>query len=280
MGTRLQGKRTILTGAASGIGRASAVRFAAEGAKLVLVDVQPEALAETAKLAQEAGGTDVVTYAGDVGDEAQVAAFVELCRSSFGGVDVLFANAGISGGMHMLADLGPDLFHEVLRVNLLGPYMAVRAVVPWMREAGGGSIICTASVAGIRANAGGIAYSASKAGVISLVQTMAAQELNHSNIRINAICPGLIETGMTKPVFEYARATGRHERLGQYSPMGRYGVPDEIASAALFLASDESSYVHGQALAVDGGLTSTLPHRISRPTGDNGPPAPPLPSLK
>lgn len=280
MGGRLEGKRAIITGAASGIGRASAVRFAEEGARLVLVDLNEQALLETAELARAAGGKDVLTHTGDVGVQEQVTAYVALCRDSLGGIDVLFANAGISGGIQNIADLEPELFGDILRVNLLGPYMAVRAVLPWMREADNGAIVCTASVAGIRANAGSIAYSASKAGVINLVQTLAAQELNNTRIRINAICPGLIETGMTQPVFEYARATGKGDRLGQYAPMGRYGLPSEIAAVAAFLASDDASYVHGQAIAVDGGITSTLPYRPHRRAAAGQPPPSPLPGLK
>jgi NAD(P)-dependent dehydrogenase (short-subunit alcohol dehydrogenase family) len=127
-----------------------------------------------------------------------------------------------------------------------------------MRDAGGGSIICTASVAGLRANAGRSAYAASKAGVISLVQT-AANELSGTGVRVNAICPGLIRTGMTRPIFEAARARGSEARIGQLNPLRRAGEPREIAAMALFLASDEASYVNGQAFAVDGGLSSTHP---------------------
>lgn len=263
MGERLQGKRTILTGAASGIGRASAISFAREGARLVLVDVSEAGLQETAALARKEGA-EVFVEVADVGDEEHVGRFVGRCREAFGGVDVLFANAGISGGVPTLNDLTTDQFQEILRVNLIGPYLAVKMVAPLMVEQGHGSILCTASVAGIRANAGSTAYSASKAGVISLVQTVAAQELNNTGVRINAICPGLIETGMTKPLFEYAAAVGKTEQVGQYAPMGRYGLPEEIAAVALFLASDEASYVHGQAIAVDGGITSTLPYRPHR----------------
>jgi NAD(P)-dependent dehydrogenase (short-subunit alcohol dehydrogenase family) len=128
-----------------------------------------------------------------------------------------------------------------------------------MERNGGGSIICTASVAGIRAGAGGPAYSASKAGVINLVK-VAATQLCGANIRVNAICPGLIETGMTKPLFDNARAGGKEDLIGHLNPLKRGGIPDEIAGAALFLASDESSYVNGHALVVDGGLSVSHPH--------------------
>jgi NAD(P)-dependent dehydrogenase (short-subunit alcohol dehydrogenase family) len=145
-----------------------------------------------------------------------------------------------------------------LRVNLLGPFLAIKHASPHMAKQGAGSIVCTASVAALRANAGGLPYSASKAGVISLVQT-SANALRYSGVRINAICPGLIETGMTKPIFEFVRARGTEARVGQMCPTGRAGQPNEIAAMALFLASDEASYVNGQAIAVDGGLSSAHP---------------------
>jgi NAD(P)-dependent dehydrogenase (short-subunit alcohol dehydrogenase family) len=151
-----------------------------------------------------------------------------------------------------------EAFQEILRVNLIGPFLAIKHASPVMKQHGGGSIICTASVAGLRSGAGGLPYSASKAGVISVVQT-AANMLRGTKVRVNAICPGLIETGMTKPVFDYARSRGSEGRLGQLCPLERHGVPEEIASAALFLASDDASYVTGHALVVDGGLSSSHP---------------------
>jgi NAD(P)-dependent dehydrogenase (short-subunit alcohol dehydrogenase family) len=142
-----------------------------------------------------------------------------------------------------------------------------------LKARGGGSIICTASVAGLRSGAGGAAYSAAKAGVVSLVQT-AANQLAGTNIRVNAICPGLIETGMTELIYEAARAKGTAHRIGELNPLQRGGEPTEIAKAALFLASDESSYINGQAIAVDGGLTSSMPtarrfdiRAVSEPSG-------------
>ena len=276
MGQRLLGKRAIVTGAASGIGRDSAVRFAQEGAKVLVVDVSESGLQETAQRIKQEGG-EVAIQVADAGNEADVKAFVEHAHDTFGGVDVLFANAGISGGIPSMADITVEHFNNILRVNLLGVFMAIKEVVPTMIAQGHGSIVCTASVAGLRANAGSIAYSASKAGVISLVQTIAAQELLGTGVRINAICPGLIETGMTQPLFDYARASGKAEKLGQFAPIGRYGVPMDIANVALFLASDEGGYVHGQAIAVDGGLTSTHPFR-PRPT--SGPTSNPMPGFK
>ncbi len=152
---------------------------------------------------------------------------------------------------------------QVLSINLIGTFLAVKYAALAMMEQKRGSIICTASVAGLRSGAGGMPYSASKAGVISLVQT-AANELRGTGVRINAICPGLIETGMTRPIFEQARARGSERKIGQLNPLQRPGNPGEIAQTALFLASDASSYVNGQAIAVDGGLSTSHPIVIKR----------------
>ena len=147
---------------------------------------------------------------------------------------------------------------EVLKINLIGTFLLAKYAAMEMVKQKRGSIICTASVAGLRSGAGGMPYSASKAGVVSLVQT-AANQLAGTGVRINAICPGLIETGMTRPIFEQARARGSENRIGQLNPLRRAGIPDEIAQTALFLASDASSYVNGQAIAVDGGLSTSHP---------------------
>jgi NAD(P)-dependent dehydrogenase (short-subunit alcohol dehydrogenase family) len=170
----------------------------------------------------------------------------------------MFANAGISGGLASIFEQTPEDWQEILRINLIGPFLAIKHSAPVMRKNGGGSIICTASVAGIRAGAGGPAYSASKAGVINLV-TIAATQLCGANIRVNAICPGLIQTGMTQPFYDMAKASGREDKIGHLNPLKRGGEPVEIANAALFLASDESSYVNGHALVVDGGLSVSHP---------------------
>jgi NAD(P)-dependent dehydrogenase (short-subunit alcohol dehydrogenase family) len=239
---RLEGKVAIITGGASGIGRATADLFRAEGATVIAAD--------------RAEGDNVVAV--DAGSEADVERLVEQAVADFGGIDIFFANAGISGGLAGLFDQSAADWEEILRVNLIGPWLAIRYAAPHMKQRGGGSIVCTASVAGIRAGAGGVAYSASKAGVINLVKTAAAQ-LCESNIRVNAICPGLIETGMTKGIYDMARAAGKETVIGQLNPLRRGGEPEEIAEVALFLASDQSSYVNGHALVADGGLSISHP---------------------
>jgi NAD(P)-dependent dehydrogenase (short-subunit alcohol dehydrogenase family) len=252
---RLQGKVAIVTGAASGIGRASALLFAREGAKVLAVDREAAALDETVAHA-EAGG--IIAHPADAGDEAAVKTYVARAIEAFGALDVVYANAGISGGLVPLFEQTVEYWNEILRVNLIGPFLAIKHAAPKMVAQGRGSIVLTASVAGLRANAGGNPYSASKAGVISLAQT-AANSLIGTGVRVNAVCPGLIETGMTKPIFDGACERGTTAKIGQLNPLQRAGVPEEIATMALFLASDEASYVNGQALAVDGGLSSTHP---------------------
>ena len=253
---RLAGKTAIVTGAASGIGRAAAELFAAEGARIVAVDLAPQ-VDDVARGIVERG-LHAVALIGDAADPGFVAEVVDTAVSRFSTLDVAFANAGISGGLVSLFELTAADWEKVLRVNLLGPFLLVQAAARVMVKQGRGSIVCTASVAGLRFGAGGMPYSASKAGVISLVQT-AANQLSGTGVRVNAICPGLTETGMTQPMFDAARERGAGHKLGQLNPLKRGAAPSEIAQAALFLASDDSSYVNGQAIAVDGGLSSSHP---------------------
>ncbi|WP_375394795.1 SDR family NAD(P)-dependent oxidoreductase [uncultured Sphingomonas sp.] len=258
---RFTDKSIVVTGAGSGIGRAAARQFAAEGGRVVAADLT-EGADETVRMIADAGGTAVAIRI-DAGAEEDVARAVALACDRFGGLDIMFANAGISGGMANIFDTDVALITEVLRVNLIGPFLAIRHAAPEIAKRGaitgkGGAIVLTASVAGIRSGAGSPAYSASKAGVINLAQ-VSAQQLSGSNVRVNAICPGLTETGMTKPTFDYARDAGKMDRVGRLNPLRRGAQPEELAEVALFLASDAASYVNGQAIAVDGGLSSSHP---------------------
>ena len=253
---RLSGRTAVITGAASGIGRAASRIFAGEGASLVCVD-RAEAVSETAQLVTEAGGK-AVALTGDAADEGFVKSYVKRAMDEFGSLDAVWANAGVSGGWVPMQDQDAAHWAEILRINLIGHFLALKHAAPIMIAAGKGSIIMTASVAGIRSGAGGMPYSASKAGVISLAQT-AANELYGTGVRVNAICPGLIETGMTKPVYDAARERGTADKIGQLNPLTRGGEPHEIANMGLFLASDDASYVNGQFIAVDGGLSSSHP---------------------
>jgi NAD(P)-dependent dehydrogenase (short-subunit alcohol dehydrogenase family) len=253
---RLEGKSAVVTGAASGIGRATAKLFAEQGARVVAVDRAPEVEATVADI-RGAGGT-AIALVRDTSQEREVADYIDTAVREHGGLDVCFANAGVSGGLRAFDEWTVDDWTRILGINLIGTFLAIKYATRVMVPAGHGSIICTASVAGLRSGAGGPPYSASKAGVVSLVQT-SANQFGGTGVRINAICPGLIETGMTKPVFERARERGTENKIGQLNPLRRGGLPHEIAYAALFLASDEASYVNGQALPVDGGLSSSLP---------------------
>jgi NAD(P)-dependent dehydrogenase (short-subunit alcohol dehydrogenase family) len=254
---RLDGKSIVITGAGSGIGRAAALMFAREGARLIAVD-RSESVIETAAQVTAAGGV-AEAFLADAGNEGDVQGFIAKAVSAYGKLDAIWANAGISGGLVPLAEQTPEHWQEILRINLIGAFLAVKHSIPLMAGQGHGAIVCTASVAGLKAGASGHPYAASKAGVISLVQTT-AYSLSGTGVRINAVCPGLIETGMTQPIFDHAKERGTEGKIGQLNPLKRAGKPHEIAAMALFLVSDEASYVNGQAFPVDGGLTASMPY--------------------
>ena len=254
---RLEGKSVIITGAGSGIGRAASLLFTREGARLIAVD-RSEAVKETVELVKQQGGIAEAVLS-DAGSEADVSGFIDRAVATFGKLDVIWANAGISGGLKPIAEQTVEHWQEILRINLIGPFLAVKYAMPHMVRQQRGAIVCTASVAGLKSGASGHPYAASKAGVISLVQTT-AYSLSGTGVRINAVCPGLIETGMTKPIFDGAKERGTEGKIGQLNPLKRAGQPHEIAAMGLFLASDEASYVNGQAFPVDGGLTASMPY--------------------
>ncbi|KAK4655868.1 hypothetical protein QC762_306190 [Podospora pseudocomata] len=265
---RAAGKVVIITGANSllGIGRASAHQFAQNGARAVYIcDFDPSNLAaHKAELTTLYPSVDVHTRQFDAAHEPSVVEVINHAMNTYGRLDVFFANAGTIGPNALFTDVDPSGFMETMRVNSLSVFLAAKHAAPAMQKTSpgkkvpGGSIIATASVAGLRSNAGDTSYSASKAAVVSMAQTISYQ-LAGTGVRINALCPGLIETGMTAPVFEMARQRGTQKKIGQLNPLKRGGHADEIARVALFLGSDESSYVNGQAWAVDGGLSAGHP---------------------
>ena len=252
----LENKNIVITGAGSGIGRATSLLAAGYGAKVVCVDLTDGAEETTAEIIA-AGGTATSVRA-NVAEEAEVEAFVQTCVDQYGRIDGIYANAGVSGGRKPMNELTVEDWQRTLSVNTVGVFLAAKHSLKHFLTQGHGAILCTASVAGLRANAGGVDYSASKAGVISIVQTTAYQTYG-TGVRINAICPGLIETGMTKPTFDLARERGKEDKIGQINPMKRFGQPSEIGEMACFLLSDRASYVNGQAVPVDGGLSSSHP---------------------
>jgi NAD(P)-dependent dehydrogenase (short-subunit alcohol dehydrogenase family) len=250
-----------------GIGRATAHQYAESGARAIYICDYDGTHLETHK--REIGvafpSVDVHPRVFDAADGARVQAVVDEALARYGRLDVFFANAGVVGRPVPFPDFADDEFMSVFRTNVLSVFLAAKHAAPAMRTtspgktAPGGSIIATASVAGIRSNAGTTPYAASKAAVISLAQTIAYQ-LAGTGVRVNAICPGLIETGMTASMYDAARARGTERRIGQLNPLQRGGHADEIARVALFLGSDEASYVNGQAWAVDGGLSAGHPY--------------------
>ncbi|KAH6999843.1 hypothetical protein EDB80DRAFT_124505 [Ilyonectria destructans] len=265
---RVQNKVVIITGANSplGIGRATAHQYAESGARaLYLCDYDGSNLdAHKEELAAAFPDVEVHTRRFDAADEPSVKAVVDEALAQYGRLDVFFANAGVVGQSVLFSQFGSEEFMSILKTNTLSVFLAAKYAAPAMTKTSAekpqpcGSIIGTASVAGIRSNAGSTPYSASKAAVVSLAQTISYQ-LAGTGVRVNAICPGLIETGMTAPMYDAARARGTEQRIGQLNPLKRGGRADEIARVALFLGSDESSYVNGQAWAVDGGLSAGHP---------------------
>lgn len=256
MNGRLKGKVSIITGAASGIGRAAAILFARHGSAVVLADMQQDALEKTLSMVTEAGGKGIAQKT-NVAAEAEIKALIDTALKNFGHIDILCNNAGITGDLTTLEEQNGENWLQVYSVNVLGAVYTTKHTAKHMQERKSGAIVNTASVAGIRSGAGGNAYSASKAALINFTQTSAC-DLGAYNIRVNAVCPGLVETGMTKPVFDYAREKGKEEKLGNRCELRRYGRPEEVAAAILFLASDDASYITGQALPVDGGNTASL----------------------
>jgi meso-butanediol dehydrogenase/(S,S)-butanediol dehydrogenase/diacetyl reductase len=250
MSGRLAGKVAIVTGAGSGIGRAVALRFAAEGAKLVVNDLVADAAQRVAKEIEAAGGT-ALPFPGDVGDSSQVDALVRAATARFGRLDVLVNNAAavLPGPVEALSDAD---WRRTQAVTLDGVFFGIRAALPVMAAQGGGSIINVSSGAAVAGEPGLGAYGAAKAAVVNLTKT-AAVENAARGVRVNCILPGPIET---PPLLAAVEATGGRAGWERQIPCGRLGKPEEMAAVALFLASDEASYVHGAAIIADGGVAA------------------------
>ncbi|MGW3115866.1 SDR family NAD(P)-dependent oxidoreductase [Streptomyces sp. NPDC001107] len=249
MASGLDGRSVIVTGAGSGIGRAAALAFAAEGARVVVADLNAEGADAVVKEIERAGGA-AVAVVGDLSERAVVDQVVRRAVESFGGVDVLVNNAGIMDRMSAPADVSDGEWERVIRVNLTAPFLLTRAVLPHMLEAGRGAIVNTASEAGIRGSAAGAAYTASKHGVVGLTRSLAVMYRNQG-IRANAIAPGGTATGMIPDVDGSAHGP---TTLGPYmGNVGRVSQPEEQAAAIVFLASDAASNINGVILPVDNG---------------------------
>ena len=255
MADRLAGKVALITGGASGQGREAAVMFAAEGAKVVLSDVQEEGGVRTMHMVKENGG-DAFFVPADVSVESGAREMVEAAVRQYGALHVLYNNAGVIGEGRdgLVTDLEVDAWEFILNVNLRGIYLCAKYGVPALIDAGGGSVINTASVAGLIGSPNsGHAYAASKGGAIALTRAMAASYARHQ-VRVNAICPGTLETPMTADLLQMSE---RHREVVAQHPLGRLGVAADIVHLAVYLAADESAWVTGGVFTVDGGRTAT-----------------------
>ncbi|MBD2863943.1 SDR family NAD(P)-dependent oxidoreductase [Paenibacillus oceani] len=243
----------LITGAGSGIGRASAIKLAAGGAKVVLVDYNAESGEETLRLIREQGGEGIFVQA-NVAVSEDVQRYVNTAVDTFGRIDVFFNNAGIIQKFSMLSDIEESEFDRVMAVNVKGVFLGLKYVLKVMERQGSGSIINTASTAGIRSEHSVAAYSASKHAVVGLTKS-AALEYVKKGIRVNAICPGGVQTALTASVPKMLEQSGYVPEEVSNMRMGRYAQPEEMAEAVAFLASDKASYMTGSIMTIDGGLT-------------------------
>ena len=253
---KLDGRVALITGGASGIGEATARLFAEEGAKLLITDI----LEQRGRQLAEELGTNTAFLNTDVSQEADIKGAIDNVLDKFGRLDVLFNNAGIPGPLGLIEEIPVEGFDAVMAINLRGVFLGIRYAAPVMKRQGSGNIISTASIAGIMVGAGGYPYSAAKAAVIHLTH-LAAIELAENGIRVNCICPGAIAT----PIFGKSVGLSHEEAvktveivktgLAARQPLKRCGLPEDIAKAALWLASDDSSFVNGHALVVDSGVS-------------------------
>lgn len=252
---RLKNKVAIITGGAGGIGQAAGTLFAAEGADVLLVDIDENALKQAC---DDIGSNRVSYFVADVTSAADNDAMVATATERYGGVDIFLANAGIEGDMMSIVDYDESRFDEVLAINVKGPFLGLKSAIPALQKRGGGSIVITSSVAGVSGAANMSAYSTSKHAVIGLMRG-AAREAAPMNIRVNTVNPSPVNTRMMRSI-EEGMAPGSGEvvkaSLEERIPLGRYGEPTDVARVMLYLASDDSEFVTGSVHMVDGGLTS------------------------
>jgi NAD(P)-dependent dehydrogenase (short-subunit alcohol dehydrogenase family) len=260
---KLSDRVSIVTGAASGIGRAIALAMGAAGARVVVSDVQREGGEATAKAIRDAGG-EAIFKACDVSEAEQVSELIAATLEHFGRLDVLVNNAGISGGAKSLHELSLETWDRVIAVNLRGPFLCAKSAIPHLIAGGGGAIINIASTYGLIGAPLAPAYCASKGGLVNLTRQLAV-DYGANKIRVNAICPGYVDTDMgghraSLPPQQAAAAHARREANAALQPLGRQAQVEEIARVAVFLASDESSFMTGSIVTVDGGCTATFNH--------------------
>lgn len=257
---RFRDKSVLITGAGSGFGSLAAYRFAAEGAKLTLSDISEDGLRETVRQIKAQGG-DAASIVGDVSHEEHAQAYVALAVSSYGRLDIALNNAGIAGGIAAIPDITAEAFDRIMAVNARGVFLGMKCEIPAMVAAGGGAILNVASAAGVIGAGHIAAYAASKHAVVGLTRA-AADECARHNIRINAICPSFAATPMVAEIADQMmgeRNISReeaHKRIARRVPLGRVAEPEEVVQAMLWIVSPENSFMTGQAVSIDGGLTA------------------------
>jgi 3-oxoacyl-[acyl-carrier protein] reductase len=247
-------RTALITGAGGGIGSAMCQAFGAAGYRVLAVDVDASSAEDAGIAVAEAGGL-AAHFACDVADPAAVERLGAWAVEEQGGVDALCNNAGIFDGYEAAVDTSPELWARVVGVNLTGPFLVARALIPSMRERGGGAIVNTSSIAGMVAGAGGVAYTATKHGVVGLTRQL-AQECGEHGIRVNAIAPGVIATGMSMPLIEDPSRNDFTSSMIERTPARRLGRDDEVARLAVYLASEEASFIQGALVPIDGGWTA------------------------